>query len=394
MDRIELNGAGRTVAVKTWSIGLDFAALTSVRDGDLRMRARISRAIGAARSTLHNMRHGRTRSNNVVAWHQAMILGERHNGDDTEEGCRHEEFFHNSLLALTSGRIRTLNRSIIIYCRLPSVAQPAMSTLQNVKRRPNGFTLIEVLVTIGVTLVLLGLAVPAFSKARSQALGVRSLSNIRQCGLFVVLYSHDNKGLPPVLFQPELRFMTPAPGNLETITRSGREWKGGWFSSAALWYLAIPGGVPPEVLLEGDVTNLTVSNGAGRVALRTHHRLAETYYGTPRYWNRDTQSAPEGFLAQRIGAESFPSRKGMIFQTRRFDLPGAAEAGGFWTCCDSKIDSSVLWADTSASRVVQSELLPGIENAYHHGLFAPAPYWAAGRPIDNTKNGVEGFDKP
>jgi prepilin-type N-terminal cleavage/methylation domain-containing protein len=106
-------------------------------------------------------------------------------------------------------------------------------------RRPRpaaaGFTLVELLVVIGIIALLISILLPALNRARGAANSVKCLSNLRQIGLAEHMYADANKGKFAMAF---------IPGYTGTDTNTRTHFQTNWHTRLAPYIgKADPGGV-------------------------------------------------------------------------------------------------------------------------------------------------------
>jgi prepilin-type N-terminal cleavage/methylation domain-containing protein/prepilin-type processing-associated H-X9-DG protein len=139
------------------------------------------------------------------------------------------------------------------------------------RRQPrHAFTLVELLVVIGIIALLIAILLPALSKAREQSRMVKCLSNLKQIGLAVTTYTAENKGyiVPADVYDPAL-----------AGEPHGRIWSDTWVTIlVGKKYLDYPRGLnatdpppadnvfhcPSGILEQSNITSISTSTPSSR----------------------------------------------------------------------------------------------------------------------------------
>ena len=115
--------------------------------------------------------------------------------------------------------------------------------------RRAGFTLLEVIIAIGIIALLLALLLPALERAREQANNLRCATNLNQIGVALVIYSNDNHGQ-----YPRTTYIPGAPLCAGTNAAAPDPFKSGGPQpndvTAPLFLLMRAEGIPPKIFNE------------------------------------------------------------------------------------------------------------------------------------------------
>jgi prepilin-type processing-associated H-X9-DG protein/prepilin-type N-terminal cleavage/methylation domain-containing protein len=112
---------------------------------------------------------------------------------------------------------------------ITSTTRRSASTRNFKRRASGGFTLVELLVVIGIIAVLISVLLPALSRARQSGNQVKCMANMRSLGTALQMYASEQKGFLPYGFIRKGAPIRPAPPPPAPSTYDGED--GDWTTS-------------------------------------------------------------------------------------------------------------------------------------------------------------------
>jgi len=242
-----------------------------------------------------------------------------------------------------------------------------------------GFSILELLVSIAVIAVLLGITLPALFGARRSALELAAMAHQREVGALVRQHGFDREDTFPYFGVPgtdravlclapdDPRAGQPAPDGFPPCGETDY-WDQPWRWAIHLRFLGY------DTAFVGRPPELERANGGRPVLLGTIDFLTFGAFATPSYFTPGDPQDVSDHRAQRWASVAFPSDKVVLQRPnvlRERDDPGT--------------DETFSWfADGHVEMIALSEMGPAV--TIRNYLFTP-------RPGLSTLGGLSGRDR-
>lgn len=160
-------------------------------------------------------------------------------------------------------------------------------------KKRHGFTLVELLVVIGIIAVLISLLLPALNAARSAANNVKCLSNLCQLGMAAIMEQSERKCLQPVSDLAVMQVIDPTHQKFQWVDNpaDGSAYPASWVTAMMQYLMSSK---TPQVI--GNLTAVPIlrcpadrwQNGSNDMS------VPDGYYGGPNFLYQGSTGAGVG----------------------------------------------------------------------------------------------------
>lgn len=240
-----------------------------------------------------------------------------------------------------------------------------------------GFSLVELLIVIGVIGALISISVPALLTARASAARTTSLARVRENALTISMYAEQNRGAFPFMEADTAYQAYPEEGMGITITDPvAARWR-----TAYWWWSVIADFADPIEQHESYY-----SPGADSLSGPSHYHFSNSFVAQPELWTEqfdpdDDQAVSRSLSAARQSDVVHPSRKAMMWDAAMaYISPSQRPDGG-----RAALRRPVAFADQHAALHTFRDAATPIVNPLSEENIRD-------RPLHNTPAGVRGLD--
>jgi prepilin-type N-terminal cleavage/methylation domain-containing protein len=238
------------------------------------------------------------------------------------------------------------------------------------QRPTSGFTLVELLVGLGVIAVLAALSVPVLSSVRMESKRTKSLTNIRTLGTVIQAYCEGNREYFP---RPEQERW------YETV--DGARLKAPFWQAQCTW-VAIARDYMPREGYKQLVRCPDSLESSGKAFPYTSYLYSWSFLSRPEVW-RDEPIESSFTQAVKVADVSYPSRKALLWD----DDAGYLGRRRHFVGSDLAAPVPVQFVDGSARVLKPSDATAPVVN-----VWAPSQHPSYVRRLLCTRDGVYGFD--
>ncbi len=250
------------------------------------------------------------------------------------------------------------------------------------------WTVIELLVVIGIVSVLLAITIPTLRGVRRQGDATQCLTHLRSCATAVTLYTKDFRDVFPYFGDPSAHPSFRNGGVGCSFFAQAFHWPlvvSPYLTSERVSPVQLCPQSPAAIAIYKEHDSTFLEQYPPNYVFTSDYSLSYTTFTRPEFWETDDVSWNQTSLMRSVSVHEaiFPSSKGVMLETTAFH---ARDGTPYGQAADMSIDSPgtarvrfhVAFCDGSTRALAKSSLASGIGK--HR------------TPVMKTRHGIRGID--